>query len=188
MPPPMNVGYVAMDPSRKGGVDVQGQAGGGSWVPGPAGGGGAAMHVEPFVAKRVSLPIGVGAGGSGFGGHIPLRVGVRHRATKVFAWGAGIGPSVIVDRNFGSVSGIADLEVVLGVQKPIIGFSLGIRPALSFTERDLTVYVLGDPTLAIVLVGTTSLTLAIPFGGWVDTATADGSGFMAGAIGVHRRF
>jgi hypothetical protein len=189
MPPPMNVGYVAMDPAHAGGVDVQGQAGGGAWVPEAAGGGGAAVHVEPFVSRRVSLPIGGGLGGSGLGGHAPLRVGVRHRATRVFAYGAGIGPSITFE-SFGPnfVAGVADVEVVFGVDRRIVGFSIGVRPALSFAPGSLTFYALGDPTLAIALVGDTSLTIAVPFGGWVDTNTRDGSAFLSAALGVHRRF
>jgi hypothetical protein len=87
MPPPMNVGYVSLDPARAGAVDVQGQAGGGGFLPRGAGGGATMMHVDPFVARRVSLPIGVALGGSTFGGHGILRVGVRHRALKVLAPG-----------------------------------------------------------------------------------------------------
>jgi hypothetical protein len=189
MPPPMNVGYVTMDPSRRGGVDVQGQAGGGSWLPDPLGAGGTAMHVEPFVTEHVSIPIGTGLGGSELGGNAPLRVGVRHRAARVFAWGAGIGPSVMFDRSSIWASGVADVEVILGVQKPRVGFSFGLRPALSFDAHNLFVYVLGDPTLAITLVGQTALTIAVPSGGWVDTSgTLGGAGFMSGALGVHHRF
>jgi len=187
MPPPMNVGYVAMDPSQRGGVDVQGQAGGGSWIPGPTGGGGAAMHVEPFVADDVSLPVGVGVGGSFAGAHLPMRVGLRHRVRPFFAWGAGIGPSFIFDRMFGVEAGVIDLELVFGRQWSRVGFSFGARPALSFTGVDLTAFVLGDPTLAIRLVGDTSLTLAVPFGGMIFEG-GDGTAFMGAAIGVHRRF
>jgi hypothetical protein len=187
MPPPMNVGYVTMDASHRGGVDVQGQAGGGSWVPGPTGGGGAAMHVEPFVADDVSLPVGVGVGGSLAGAHLPMRVGLRHRVRPFFAWGAGLGPSFIFDRTFGVQAGVIDLELIFGVQRSRVGFSFGVRPALSFTGVDLTAFVLGDPTLAIRLVGDTSLTLAIPCGGMIFEG-GDGTGFMGAAIGVHRRF
>lgn len=185
--PPMNVGYVAMDPSRRGGVDVQGQVGGGGELPSGLAGGGGAMHVEPFVTPKVSIPIGTAVVGSTAGGFAPLRVGVRHRATRFFAYGAGIGPGIVFDRGSVTASAAADIELVFGLQRPWGGFSIGIRPAVTFDAGFATFYTLLDPTLAIAVTPRTSLTLAVPLGG-AYTSLGGAVPFMTGAIGLHRRF
>lgn len=188
MPPPLNVGFVAMDPSHARGVDVQGQVGGGGVFAGGPSGGGSTMHIEPFVARKVSLPIGVGVGATPGQGMAPLRVGVRHRPVSFLAYGAGIGPSLVFDRHFASVSGNADIELVLGVQRRVIGFSAGIRPTLAFPSSPAWFYLLLDPTLAIAVTPHTSLTLAVPFGVQYTSAFGGASAFMTGALGLHRRF
>lgn len=190
--PPMNVGYVAMDPSRRGGVDVQGQLGGGGELPEGMAGAGGAIHVEPFVAPKVSIPMGTGMAGSIEGGAIPLRVGVRHRATRFFAYGGGIGPGLsffgAFDRRSGVIaSGAADIELVFGMQRRWGGLSIGFRPAVTF-QRDFAVfYTLVDPTLAIVMTPTTSMTVAVPFGG-LYTIDGGAGPFLTVAIGLARRF
>lgn len=146
------------------------------------------MGVEPFVTRTVSIPIGAGLGGSSSGGHSPFRFGVRHRAARIFAYGFGIGPSVNFDEDYGLVSGVADVELVLGTQGRKAGFSLATRPALSFTADALAVYLLAEPTLAIRLVGRTSLTLALPFGGYFFPQSDTALAYMSGAMGIHRRF
>ena len=189
MPPPMNVGYVAMNPSGCGGVDVQGQVGMGGALPsGPPNGGGAA-HVEPFVTRRVSIPIGVGVGGGAASdGFAPLRVGVRHRPLPFLAYGAGLGPSFVFDRAFFGTTGVADVELVLGLHRPCVGFSVGLRPALSFDAGGLAFYGLCDPSLAITLAPALSLTLALPVGIYHLPVAGGVVPFMSGALGVHRRF
>jgi hypothetical protein len=194
LPPPMNVGYVALDPSRQGGVDLQGQFGGGASFAGPTGGGGGVAHVEPFVARKVSLPIGFGLGVAGAGGRatglMPFRFGVRHRALRHLAWGVGIGPSIAFDSGGAQVAGVADFEIVPGVQMHRFGFSFGIRPAFSFVSGGLTFYGMFEPAFAIGLGRQTSLTLALVAGPWVSAIDGHGtaSGFLGAAIGVHRRF
>src|SRR5690606_15289751 len=143
----------------------------------------ATTQIEPFVTPRVSLPIGAVLGRSGLGGHAPFRFGVRHRATRGFAWGAGMGPSLIFDRQAAVVGGVADLEAVLGVQTRWAGFSFGFRPTFSFDASWFWLYFLAEPTLAITVAPRTSLTLAVPFGGWVDPNVSAGGAFLSGAIG-----
>lgn len=194
MPPPMNIGYVDLDPGGLGQVDIQGQAGGGAEVVAPLGGGGVAAHFEPFVARKWSIPIGTGLGLSGNGtgatGHFPLRVGVRHRAIpKYLAWGMGIGPSVVFDDDFAGVSGVADAELVLGTSAHRVGFSFGMRPAFSFDAHNMTFYTLLEPAVAIP-VRRSSVTLALIGGPWV-TPTTEGTpagGFFGAALGLHRGF
>jgi hypothetical protein len=201
LPPPMNVGYVAMDPAGQGHVDVQGQVGGGAWVSAsPYGGGGVAGHAEPFVADRVSIPIGIGLGVAGDRwetiGLLPVRVGVRHRAARNFAWGVGLGPSIGFAELGAGISGVADLELIAGLQRHNIGFSFGIRPAFSFDGYGMTFYGLLEPTLAIP-VGSrrTSLTVSVLGGPWVTVSgggnfvgSAWYSGFLGAAVGLYRRF
>jgi hypothetical protein len=159
-----------------------------------------AGHAEPFVAERVSIPIGVGIGvvgdSGGAGGRLPVRVGVRHRAVPTFAWGVGLGPSVAFADLDAGVSGVADLELIAGVQRPNIGFSFGIRPAFSFDPEDLTFYGLLEPTLAIP-VGSRrlSLTVSVLGGPWVNVTHSGRfagsvwySGFLGAAVGLYRRF
>ena len=194
MPPPMNVGYVDLTAPGRGTIDVQGQVGGGAELTAPAGGGGVVAHFEPFVARRVTIPIGTGLGISGRSGgaqgHLPLRVGVRHRAVpRHFAWGAGIGPSVAFDGDGALVAGVADLELVAGTKTRRVGFSFGIRPAFSFDPDAMTFYTLFEPTFAVPI-RRSSLTLGVIAGPWV-TATEDdppAGGFLAFALGLHRRF
>ncbi len=193
MPPPMNVGYVDLDPAGLGHADIQGQVGGGAEVTLPLGGGGVAAHFEPFVARKWSIPIGTGLGISGANGyaqgHFPLRVGFRHRAiARHLAWGAGIGPSVVFD-NDAHVAGVADLELVAGTSRHRVGFSFGIRPAFSFDASLMTFYTLLEPSIAIP-VRRTSVTIGLVTGPWV-TAFPDGAaagGFLGSAVGLHRRF
>jgi hypothetical protein len=184
----MNVGYVAMDPAHPRHVDVQGQVGGGGWLPHGDGGGGSTMHIEPFVARKVSLPIGAGVGASPGQGMAPFRFGVRHRPLSFLAYGAGIGPSLVFDRHFATVSGNADIELVLGLQRRVFGFSVGIRPTLAFPSSPAWFYFLVDPTLAIAVTPHTSVTLAIPFGLQYVSAFGGATAFMTGALGLHRRF
>jgi hypothetical protein len=194
MPPPMNIGYVDLDPGGLGQVDIQGQAGGGAEVTAPIGGGGVAAHFEPFVARKWSIPIGTGLGLSGDGtgatGHFPLRVGFRHRAIpKYLAWGMGMGPSVIFTGGGAAVAGVADVELVLGTSAHRVGFSLGMRPAFSFDDNDMTFYTLLEPAVAIP-VRRSSVTIALVGGPWV-TPTVDGApagGFFGAALGLHRGF
>ena len=194
MPPPMNIGYVDLDPGGLGQVDLQGQAGGGAEVTAPVGGGGVAGHVEPFVARKWSIPIGAGLGAAGDGhstaGLFPLRVGFRHRAIpRYLAWGAGLGPSVAFGEGGASIAGVADLELVLGTSAHRIGFSFGIRPAFSFDAHAFTFYTLLEPVIAIP-VGRARVTVGLIAGPWVtptDAGTASG-GFVGAAIGIHRRF
>jgi hypothetical protein len=189
MPPPMNVGYVAMNPSGRGGVDVQGQVGAGGVVPDGGAGGGGSAQVEPFVAPRVSIPVGVGVVGMRDAGFAPLRVGVRHRPTSFLAYGAGIGPSVMFDRGSIVAAGVADVELVLGLQRPRVGFSVGLRPAVSFDAGLATIYAMCDPTLAVRIAAGTSITFAVPFGLIHTVGVGIGTfAFMSGALGVHRRF
>jgi hypothetical protein len=146
------------------------------------------VHVDPFVADRVSLPIGAGLGGSGLElGHGLLRVGVRHRALKVLAWGGGIGPSILFDRSSAQVAGVADLELVLGRQWRAVGFSLGMRPAMSFDADSWAFFFIGEPTLAVTVAPRTSLTIAVLTGVY-DPSFSEAGAFLAGAFGVHRRF
>lgn len=76
---------------------------------------------------------------------------------------------------------------MLGLQRPRIGFSVGLRPAISFDASWWNVYALCDPTLAITLAPRISLTLALPFG-LVHMPYAGTAGFGSGAVGLHRRF
>jgi hypothetical protein len=194
MPPPMNIGYVDLDPGGLGHADIQGQVGGGAEMALPLGGGGVAAHFEPFVARKWSIPIGTGLGVSGAeyaaAGHFPLRVGFRHRAIpKFLAWGMGLGPSVVFDDDFADVSGVADLELVLGTSAHRVGFSFGMRPAFSFDANHMTFYTLLEPAVAIP-VQRSSITIALLGGPWV-TPTIEGTpagGFLGAAIGVHRGF
>jgi hypothetical protein len=185
--PPVNVGYVAMDPSRRGGVDVQGQIGGGGALPRDPNGGGAAMHVEPFVTPKVSIPIGTGIVGSTVGGAVPLRVGVRHRATRFFAYGAGIGPGVSFLDGIVIASGTADIEFIFGLQRHWGGFSVGLRPAVTFDSGLAFFYTMVDPTLALAITPRTSLTLALPMGASYLVGSPP-TPFLTGAIGLFRRF
>lgn len=184
--PPMNVGYVAMDPSRRGGVDVQGQVGVGGALPSGPVGGGSTIHVEPFAGPKLSVPIGLGLAGSTEGGVAPLRIGVRHRARRFLAWGGGIGPAINFSDLGAFPSGVADLELVLGMQRPWGGLSVGMRPTVSFDAGFAMFYALVDPTIAFVVAPQTSLTIALPMGGFY---TGYGGGvFMTGALGIHRAF
>jgi hypothetical protein len=200
LPPPMSVGYVAMDPAGQGHVDVQGQVGGGAWPTYDAyGGGGVTGHAEPFVADRISIPIGVGIGVASNRretfGLLPVRVGVRHRATPTFAWGVGLGPSLAFAELGAGISGVADLELVAGVQRRDIGFSFGVRPAFGFDDYEATFYGLLEPTVAIP-VGSrrTSLTVSVLGGPWVSFSAggnlvgSDYGGFLGAAVGLYRRF
>lgn len=196
MPPPLGIGHVVMDPSGRGGVDIQGQLGGGAEFLGPSGGGGGAVHVETFVSEKVSFPIGAGVvlgggSGSGVGGFAPVRVGVRHRAGRHVAWGGGIGPSLIFGAPGPIFSGVADLEVIAGASFRTVGFSVGLRPAFSFEQSaEFTWFALVEPSLAFP-VGPASLTVSLLGGPWVTRISNGGhaeGGFLGAAFGVHRRF
>jgi hypothetical protein len=194
MPPPMNVGYVDLDPGGLGRADVQGQVGGGAEFAGPMGGGGMVGHFEPFVARKWSIPIGTGLGisgdGSGAQGHYPLRVGFRHRAVpRYFAWGMGLGPSVVFNSAGAAVAGVADVELIVGTSANRVGFSFATRPAFSFDSTDMTFYTVFEPVIAVP-VRRTSITFGLVAGPWV-TPTIDGTpagGFLGSTFGLHRRF
>jgi hypothetical protein len=199
MPTPMSIGFVDLDAAERGSVDVQGQIGAGANF-GPAmGGGGVAGHAEPFVGRTVSFPIGTGLGVSGAGrygvGHLPLRVGMRHRAVPGrFAWGLGLGPSVVFDDQSASASGVADVELVVGTKHPRVGFSFATRPAVSFEANTVTLYGMLEPTVAIPI-GDVSLTLGLLGGPWLtpnlrilSTTSSFWGGFIGTAIGIHRRY
>ncbi len=193
LPPPMSIGYVALDPSGRGGVDIQGQVGAGAEFAGPAGGGGAVGIVEPFATRRFSFPIGVGFGVAGANGSatglMPLRFGVRHRALRHFSWGLGVGPSLAFSGGGAQVAGVADLELVVGTHLQRVGFSFGFRPAFSFSDRAMTWYGLFEPQLAIP-VGRARLTVGLLTGPWVTGTQAGNAagGFLGVAFGVYRRF
>ena len=199
MLPPMSVGYIDLAAAERGSVDVQGQLGGGANLRPTMGGGGIAGHVEPFAGRTVSFPIGTGLGVSGMegraAGHLPLRVGLRHRAVPGrFAWGVGLGPSVVFDEGGADANGVADLELVVGTKHPRIGFSFATRPAVSFNAHNVTLYAMLEPTVAIPL-GDVSLTVGLLGGPWVtpelrvlsESSTYWG-GFIGTAVGLHRRF
>jgi hypothetical protein len=151
------------------------------------------------VADRVSIPVGVGLGVASNRwetvGLLPVRVGVRHRATRAFAWGVGLGPSLAFAEIGAGISGVADLELIAGMQRHDVGFSLGIRPAFSFDSYEATFYGMLEPAVAIP-VGSrrTSLTVAVLGGPWVSFSAggnligSDYGGFLGAAVGLYRRF
>jgi hypothetical protein len=192
MPPPTNIGFVDPSASRRGGLDVQGQVGGGGQFPVQTPGGGGAVHVEPFVSPRLSVPIGLDYVRTRDYNFAPLRVGVRHRVRERLALGGGLGAATIFDRSGVDAAGTADLELIVSATQSRISVSAGLRPGLVFDSGTVAFVALAEPALAIHVTEALSVTATVPFGVWYwfDGPWRQGVGsfFGGGALGVHRRF
>lgn len=118
--PIVNTGYLSSAPRRAGAVDLQLHAGGGY----PHYGWGS-VHVEPFASSKLSIPIGLSGSAVLDGGGGALRVGLRHRTTRLLKLGGGLGGTASSDASF---AGLLDFELGLGDRWERFGLSLGFRP------------------------------------------------------------
>ncbi len=91
VPPPVNPGYISIPSSPKGKAVVNLMGGGAYEASTGNGYGGGAFHADPFVTKRLSIPLGLSGGGGAAVGGGAARVGLRYRAAPFMSLGGGVG-------------------------------------------------------------------------------------------------
>lgn len=200
--PPLAPGLVDMSQATPGQTALIAQGGAGGLLASPVDPyGGAAFSAELWATPRLSVPMGVGAGGDETGtfANISTRAGVRYRVLDNLSLGGGLDWSHYVDgnRDLGRVFGVGpDLELSAGGRvgpERRIYLSGTLRPTVlagrgGLSSSGATLFAVADMSVGYAVLDQLLLTAHL-FGGLSSTfyrgdLDADVSGFLSGGIGL----
>lgn len=193
-PPPLPAGFVSTQPGRPRQVDGA-VAGGLAAINGDPNDllGGAGLQAEPYATERLSIPASVAAGSAGGEtGLIASRLGVRHRIGRHFAYGAGLGPTMMVGLDDqggleGSIGGAFDLEAAVGHRHRSFAISGSMRPSFVVLQSDAwSFYATMEVTPAWYVLPRLALTGHVIGGPAVDVGPSFAGvyGFIGGGLGL----
>lgn len=208
-PPPVQQGFISIEPGARGRTDV-------TAVGGPVGlfsadgasiVGNGGLNAEPFVGQRLSVPVGVGVGGSP--AWVGSRVGLRYRPREYpITVGVGGGPGLTVRRyselelaarefDVGSY-GALDLEFAMSHRWRRFALSGALRPALSIWNlaQLVSFYGLIEITPAVFFTESIAMTLHVVTGPQLSVAREEGgtysdplpTGVLGGGLGLYVQF
>ena len=198
--PPMSPGLVDMRTASPGHTTVSVVGGAGGIVSEPADGrGGGGLSVDPYLTKRLSLPMAAGAGrgfdSDLFGDQVTAatRVGARYRLSEHLALGGGFDTGHWISPDGASLSGLGpDAEISWGTRYGLLTLSSTFRPTVLVRLGD------GDPDLYLhanfaagVDLGAHLRFTSELWGGMLSTwsnQNVASSGFLAGIVGLSYSF
>jgi hypothetical protein len=187
-PYPAIPGYIAMPGERRVLVDAALQGGGGVELHDGGdgiGGGGGGLSIEPYLARSVSLPITLSAGGSPYGGEGIGRLGVRVRLLTWFVLGGGVSGGAYGTGGASSATGVChlDTEIAVAHKWRHFGFSLVTRPG--FEVVDGFFYLPVEAALAAWVMEEVAFTFHLYGGTFMDLEDGgEPGGWIAGGVGI----